>query len=320
MEKLDQPNAVDNDRLPLVCVCKSKTKLLIRGDVYICSDNKCVHSDLGGGFKIIDGIPLIISKSHTDTVFNPDQIQTYVKRQGPRLATLRAFFSIPSKVTIKNAGAFVSKIKENQATPKILIIGSAEKGSGTEEIWTDCDIERYGVDVYATQSVDVICDAHYIPYGDSVFDGVWIQAVLEHVLEPNKVVGEIHRVLKDGGVVYAETPFMQQVHEGAYDFTRYTVLGHRYLFRDFEALDFGGNKGANVSLAWSLKYFAWAITRSHIVARIVGIIAGFLLKPFGYLLSKESLFDSSSGVFFLGKKSNLRLAHKDIIKLYRGHI
>ena len=65
--------------------------------------------------------------------------------------------------------------------------------------------KRYGVDVYATQSVDVICDAHYIPYGNGVFDGVWIQAVLEHVLEPSKVVSEIHRVLKDGGVVYADT-------------------------------------------------------------------------------------------------------------------
>ena len=57
-----------------------------------------------------------------------------------------------------------------------------------------------------------------------------------------------------------QTPFMQQVHEGAYDFTGYTVLGHRYLFRDFEALDFGGNKGANVALAWSIKIFVWAIT------------------------------------------------------------
>ena len=320
VETLDQLNAVDNQRLPLVCVCQSKAKLFIKGQVYICSGNGCEHSDSDGGFKVINGVPVIISESLTDTVFNPDQIQTYVKRQGPRLAALRSLLSRPSRVTVRNAFTFINKIKENQNTPKILIIGSAEKGSGTESIWADCDIERYGVDVYATQSVDVICDAHYIPYGDGVFDGVWIQAVLEHVLEPSKVVAEIHRVLKDGGVVYAETPFMQQVHEGAYDFTRYTVLGHRYLFRDFEALAFGGNKGANVALAWSIKYFVWAITRSRFVARTVGIIVGLLLKPFGCLLSKKSLFDSASGAFFLGKKSKLRLSHKEIIKLYDGHI
>ena len=34
-----------------------------------------------------------------------------------------------------------------------------------------------------------------------------IYAVLEHVLEPNVVVSEIHRVPKDNGIVYAETPY-----------------------------------------------------------------------------------------------------------------
>ena len=33
------------------------------------------------------------------------------------------------------------------------------------------------------------------------FDGVMIQAVLEHVLEPTRVVAEIHRVLKPDGLL-----------------------------------------------------------------------------------------------------------------------
>jgi SAM-dependent methyltransferase len=41
----------------------------------------------------------------------------------------------------------------------------------------------------------------------------WIQAVLEHALDPPVVVAEIYRVLKPGGLVYADTPFMQRVHE-----------------------------------------------------------------------------------------------------------
>jgi len=56
-----------------------------------------------------------------------------------------------------------------------------------------------------------------------------VQAGLEHVRDLWQVVAEIHRVLKDDGLVYAETPFMQQVHEGPYDFTRFTESGHRYL-------------------------------------------------------------------------------------------
>ena len=70
----------------------------------------------------------------------------------------------------------------------------------------------------------MIADAHYIPFRDGSFQGVLIQAVLEHVIEPEKVVGEIHRVLAKDGVVYSEI-FMQQVHEGAFDITRFSISG-----------------------------------------------------------------------------------------------
>ena len=94
-------------------------------------------------------------------------------------------------------------------------------------------------DIYDTPRVQVVADAHQIPIRDEHFDGVVIQAVLEHVLEPQRVADEIWRVLKPGGLVYAETPFMQQVHEGAYDFTRFTESGHRYLFRRFDLIELG---------------------------------------------------------------------------------
>jgi len=77
---------------------------------------------------------------------------------------------------------------------------------------------------------------HTIFFDASSFDGVIIQAVLEHVVEPNHCVEEIHRVLKENGLVYSETPFMQQVHLGRYDFTRFTHLGHRRLFRKFKEI------------------------------------------------------------------------------------
>ena len=67
--------------------------------------------------------------------------------------------------------------------------------------------------------------------------------MLEHVLDPAQVVAEIHRVLGKDGVVFANTPFMQQVHEGAYDFTRFTLSGHRWLFRNFDLLEAGTSAG-----------------------------------------------------------------------------
>lgn len=114
---------------------------------------------------------------------------------------------------------------------------------------------------------------------------------------------------------------MQQVHEGAYDFTRFTVLGHRYLFKKFEAISIGGNKGANVVLAWSIKYFIWSALRSRFIAKVVGVLVTMLLRPFGLMISMKSLFDSSSGVFFMGRKvPDHNLSHKDLVRLYAGNI
>lgn len=44
-------------------------------------------------------------------------------------------------------------------------------------------------------------------------------------MEPWVVAEEITRVLKEGDFVYSEVPFLQAVHEGAYDFTRFTLGG-----------------------------------------------------------------------------------------------
>jgi hypothetical protein len=114
---------------------------------------------------------------------------------------------------------------------------------------------------------------------------------------------------------------MQQVHEGAYDFTRFTVLGHRYLFKKFESIDFGGNKGPEVVFAWAARYLIWSITRSRNIGRVFGLVVGFLLRPIGCLVSKKSMYDASSGVFFLGRKSEGNgLSHKKTIQLYAGQI
>src|SRR5690606_38382329 len=109
-------------------------------------------------------------------------------------------------------------------------------------------------DVYSSPEVDFIADGHEIPIRSGSVDAVIVQAVLEHVLDPQKVVDEIHRVLKPQGLVYAETPFMQQVHEGPYDFTRFTESGHRWLFRRFARIDSGALRGPGTALLWSVRY------------------------------------------------------------------
>jgi SAM-dependent methyltransferase len=223
-------------------------------------------------------------------------------------------------VTLENCNTFVNNLKKISKTPRVLVVGGGTLGLGSNALYEDESIQLTSIDVYRTDLTDLVCDGHYLPFKESYFDGVWIQAVLEHVVEPQVVVSEIYRVLDKNGLVYAETPFMQQVHEGAYDFSRYTVLGHRYLFRDFDVICIGGVGGAEVALSWSLRYFVLAITNNTKLAKLVGFFSTLLLRPFSFLVKKESLYDSSSGVFFLGRKSTHRVTHREVVELYSGKL
>lgn len=45
-----------------------------------------------------------------------------------------------------------------------------------------------------------------LPYPDALFDAVTCLAVIEHVLDPRRLVDEVARVLKPGGVLLLDTP------------------------------------------------------------------------------------------------------------------
>ena len=143
----------------------------------------------------------------------------------------------------------------------------------------------------------------------------WIQAVLEHVLDPNIVVSEIYRVLRRDGLVYADTPFMQQVHEGGFDFTRFTLSGHRWLFRKFQHDSSGVVSGAGTALNWSIRYFVRALTGSDRAAWLVAL-ATFWLRYFDGLTKKRPNADAACGVFFLGRKVQHEISAKSMVAFY----
>ena len=305
----------------LTCPCRKKIKLIESNNTFLCKDINCIHATPQRAFPVFKDKPVIISEENCDTVCSMIGGQTYVARSSEKLKGLKKFIFGESNVTVKNCKKFVNELLQKRKNPKVLVIGSGEPGSGTDSLWNNKNIKIVGVDIYASKTVDVICDAHYLPFEEETFDAVWIQAVLEHVVEPQVVIQEIFRILKPGGLVYAETPFMQQVHEGPYDFTRFTVLGHRYLFKKFESISYGANGGPEIVMAWSIKYLAWAITNNSFFGKIVGTATSFILRPLKILYNEKALFDSSSGVFFFGcKNEEFKLRHKDLIKLYNGNI
>ena len=197
------------------------------------------------------------------------------------------------------------------------MIGAATPGIGTDTLYSDTTIDQIAFDIYPSPLTHFVADGHGIPLPDKSVDGVCIQAVLEHVLTPEKVVSEITRILKDDGYVYAETPFMQQIHEGAYDFTRFTELGHRWLWRDFTALHRGPMGGPGLSLYWSAKYFFRGITNSKTLGNILSLPFAIFPLCDRFIRSGHAI-DGANGVFFLGRKSSRPTATSEIISQYLG--
>jgi hypothetical protein len=113
--------------------------------------------------------------------------------------------------------------------------------------------------------------------------------------------------------------FLQHVHEGPYDFTRFTESGHRLLFSRFELLDSGFLNGIGTVLLWNLRYLLWGLFRNKKAAIAVTLLFGWL-RFFDHLVPKSFNVDAASGVYFLGRKnSEYTFSDLDIIKHYKGY-
>jgi SAM-dependent methyltransferase len=206
-------------------------------------------------------------------------------------------------------------VAETEGRPRVLVIGGGTVGGGVDSLYEDPRLDLMAFDVYASDNVQFLADAHQVPLKDGSVDGVLIQAVLEHVLDPQIVVAEIHRVLRLGGLVYAGTPFMQHVHEGPYDFTRFTESGHRYLFRHFALRESGAGAGLGTQLLWSIVYFARGI---HFRAGQAARVIFFWLPKLDRRLNRRATVDGASGVFFYGHSSKEVVTPAEMVGYYSG--
>lgn len=311
----------ESARQLLRCPCGFKSELKLKDCHYECLKTECKAV-----FPVVDGIPVLIDESRS--VFS---IREFVDRENKimppssqvKQAINRWLPGIHLNVnTQTNYQKFVELLREENETSQVLVVGGGEVGKGMDVVLSDPSIESIESDVYFGDRTAVVCDAHDLPFENNSFDGVIVQAVLEHVVDPYHCVEEIYRVLKPKGLVYAETPFMQQVHLGKYDFTRFTHLGHRRLFRKFEEVSSGAAAGTATALAWSYQYFLLSFVKASFAKSLVNLfvrLTAFWLKYLDYyLINKPGTFDAASGYFFLGRRSDRVLSDRELIELYKG--
>jgi SAM-dependent methyltransferase len=274
---------------------------------------------------MIGDIPVLIDEDQS--VFSIDafvrQQPTFFRDELGRVARIlrKAIPEIRNERSRKNYRSLRDRLMTRGGHPRVLVLGGSILGYGMESLDTH-DIELVETDVALGPRTKLVCDAHSIPFADDSFDAVIAQAVLEHVIDPFRCVAEMHRVLKADGLVYAETPFMQQVHGGAYDFLRFSFLAYLRLFRNFEALEKGPIAGPGTALAWSYEYFLLSFFNTRRMRNVVKAFARMTSFPLAYfdrfVMDKPAAYDAASGFFFLGRRSDRVLGDRDLIGMYRG--
>ncbi len=314
-----------NDRVSclLSCPCEKKSPLRVDDAVLRCEGAVCHRA-----FPIVFGTPILINEDTSAFVIRDilaartlaltarPGLPERVRRVGKRFVRF-----VPAIDANWKSKQSISRLRrrlvEQHSQSAVLIIGSGERDDDLERGLSCASITLVRFDVYFAPAIDMVADAHDLPFHSASFDAVVCQSVLEHVVDPNRCVEEIHRVLKPGGIVYAEVPFMQQVHAKAYDFTRFTLGGLRRLFRRFDVIDAGVEGGPGMALAWSVSWFFRMLSASAAMEVFVYFILPFFLFWLKYVdyffVDSPRAADGASELYFLGTRSASQVSDRQII-------
>jgi SAM-dependent methyltransferase len=138
---------------------------------------------------------------------------------------------------------------------------------------------RIGVDIAWAPGIDVIADAHHLPFAAASFKQIVCSEVLEHLSHTQKSIEEMGRVLDRGGRVIVTAPFIYPVHEAPDDYQRFTEFGLKHLFT---------SSGFSVEKVEAL--YTEEQTLAILLQRIAYQRQDSLLRRYSYLLIAHFIF------------------------------
>jgi SAM-dependent methyltransferase len=166
------------------------------------------------------------------------------------------------------------------------------------------------VDIEAGPGVDVVADAHDLHMiEDNSADCVLAVGVLLHCRYPEQVIGEFHRILKPGGILYVSAPFVSS-HPGfppVYYF--FSMEGLEVTCSRLEKIQSGFNRGPASTMSFLLVDFCAILLSFNsrtlfAINQYVFAWLFFWIKYFDIFLTRNELVRLLySATYFLGRKA-----------------
>ncbi len=157
-------------------------------------------------------------------------------------------------------------------------------------------------------NVDIVADAHRLPFADNSVDVVHCEAVFEHLHAPAEAAREIFRVLKHGGKAFLCTPFLQPYHGYPHHYQNYTLTGHQLLFETAGLITL--ESGCCVGPAYTLMQTGATFIRYYIpkpispLLRVCWSVLGLIVRPFDRILGERTdAYIMASSTYSLFRKS-----------------
>jgi SAM-dependent methyltransferase/uncharacterized protein YbaR (Trm112 family) len=266
-----------------------KCKVTVSGqhNGYICPN--CMTS-----FDIVNDTPIMLMPKERDAIRGLQE----KKISFESLNTVQKIKKnlTPPKPTLNIANRVIQIINNLPPNAAILEIGSGVRRLGPQVINVEIDL---------FPNVDIVATGDAIPFLENTFDLVICQAVLEHVQNPADFVRDMLFVLKPGGQLYAEIPFLQGYHADPHDYQRYTISGIEYLFKQTEKIESGVAVGPSSVLAWILREYVNLLTPRFLYRPIAFATswATFPLKYLDRIVAKNpNAHRIAGGLYYWGRK------------------
>jgi len=280
---------IKKDLKNILCCPKCHSGLELVEDALFCRGCKIK-------FPLNNGIPMFLAKSlkTAESFYEKSLIKRRLFSFGEKIASFIFSFYFPTK----GQGIINNLRKKSSRYQLVLNIGGGNKKYGFRH--------EVNLDIVQLPNVDVVGDAHHLPFKNDSFDLVICESVLEHVENPPGVLKEIYRVLKGGGKIYAITPFLQRYHSYPKDYTRWTLNGLESLFSQFRCISKGVNGGAWVSFVeFNIQLVRLVFRQKNLlffpVIFLLLIFFAFLRLIF-LLIPKQKEHILANSFYFLGEK------------------